>query len=194
MDMVKFGLTILAIVIYLAVHLSKVWREQKDQAAKRLAAGEAPEKAEPTELERRVAEAQRRRREQQQEAAALAAGTQPRVLRRPIPIQVVETPTAPARPKTRITYSQPAAKPAPAKAPAALPAPPGPATPAHLPTHAATQAGLGPVASVAKRPVSPALALMTAMLKDRHMLAAAFLLKEVFDKPVSQRSDTPRRH
>ena len=178
MDMVKFGLTIAAIVLYLAVHLAKVWREQKEQEAKKASrpSDEKIETAEKTEVDRRVAEAQQRRREQQQQAALAAAGLKPRIAKKAIPIQVV----AASAPKTRITYSQPAAK-APAKLPEAPKAPPV------LAASLGAQAGLGAVATVAKRPVSPALAQLAAMLKDRNTLAAAFMLKEVFDKPVSQR-------
>ncbi len=181
MDMVKFGLTIAAIVLYLAVHLAKVWREQKEQEAKKTSrpSDEKTETAEKTEVDRRVAEAQQRRREQQQQAALAAAGMKPRVAKKAIPIQVV----AASAPKTRITYSQPAAKAAPA--PAKLPE--APKAPSVLAPALGAQLSLGAVATVTKRPVSPALAQLAAMLKDRNTLAAAFMLKEVFDKPVSQR-------
>jgi hypothetical protein len=181
MELVKFGLTIVAILGYLAFHLAKVWREQKEQQEK-LLRQKTEAKAEETDVDRRIAEAQRRRREQQQEAALAAAGSKPRVAKKPIPIQVVETP-APA-PKTRITYSAPVVKPP--QSSAKLPDPPKPAPAAA----GAALAGLGPVAMVAKRPVSPALAVLSAMLKDRTTLAAAFMLKEVFDKPVGQRKRT----
>ena len=186
MDLLKFGLTILFIVVYLAVHLSKVWREQKEQEARRNPRPSDPSSTDETEVDRRIAEAQRRRREQQQEAAAMAAGTRPRVARKPIPIQVVETPA----PKTRITYSQPAPKsPQPS---VAQPLPtqksaPQPSAMQPAPKQGAALVGLGPVATVAKRTASPALVQLSALLSDRKNLAAAFLLKEIFDKPISQR-------
>lgn len=77
-----------------------------------------------------------------------------------------------------------------------VPAPP--AAPAVVVVAAPVEAALlpnpppaPPRAGPTARPVSPLLGRLGGMLRDRNSLALAFVLREVFDRPVSQRRSGP---
>lgn len=122
--------------------------------------------------------------------------------RQPAPARLPET--RPVRPAEPAPEARPAAPPprervpAPPRAEVPRPAPPPPPREAVVAVRVSEPSAPAPppveVAGVAvvqspTRPPSPFLVQLAGLLRDRKSLAAAVVLKEIFDRPVSQRGE-----
>jgi hypothetical protein len=204
MDWWQLGFLLLVIVAYIFKHILAA---QQEAAAEREKVQGPPEPAavaktdaevagERTELDRRIEQAVERRRETETSVRpVVVAAPKPRL---PMPAPVVIAPPVPRYqpppgddhgpfevvkpPRSelpRVVRPAPP-KPPPAKSPLVMPAPTSPKP-------AAPRLVVPEVATVAGNPVSPAVRQVLDLLKNRQTLATAFVLREILDRPVSQR-------
>ena len=170
-DWLQFIIPLALAVLYLLGHIVSSYQEQARQQQPRPPARPAPpsddaeRERRARELQRRIDEARQRRRELE-EAAPRNAGEKsspfgpPEV---PAVVLVQRRPVPP--PPVR----------APEPPPVVVPPPPVPVAPIRT------------VAPLPAAPVGASTRQVVALLRDRNSLAAAWLLKEILDRPVSRR-------
>ena len=185
MDWLQYVIPLIVVVVYVVSHIVSAYQEQQrqqEEAERRRRGTEQPSVAssdEETEgrrldLDRRTEEARGLREE-----LVRAEEARPRAEEAPPVSRYASEDEVAARvppPATKVHWRAPK--------PVVMPViPPVPAPPPPV---------VIPVAAVvAGRPTSPVARQVVAFLRDRNSLAAALLLKEVLDPPLSRR---PRRH
>jgi hypothetical protein len=190
MEWWQLVIALIVITAYVVKHIVGAQQEQqqarerlRDQAPKPVVATQSDEDVarDRTALDRRIEEAIERRRDMDERPASS-----------PLPKRAIPMPAPPVVLYPPVPRYQPSASPVIATPPVKRPTPVKPAIPVVAPapaTHTATPTEAPAVvrALASTKHVSPTLKQVLDLLKSRQSIATAVVLREILDRPMSQR-------